>query len=94
MRGNVVRDEGICKNLVRISMYDYPMETAEYVCVNICCMLDWIIGFCHKTAEIHFLVISCFNSECAKWDSVITGRDEVSENSNVLQGSTFDGTVW
>ena len=22
-------------------------------------MLDWIIGFCHKTAEIHFLGISC-----------------------------------
>ena len=34
------------------------METVEYMWVNIWCMLDWIIGFCHKTAEIHFLGIS------------------------------------
>ena len=37
------------------SMYDDPMETVEYMWVNIWCMLDWTIGFCHKTAEIHFL---------------------------------------
>ena len=28
-------------------MYDGPMETVEYIWVNIWCMLDWIIGFCH-----------------------------------------------
>ena len=35
--------------------------TVEYVWVSICiwCMLDWIIGFCRKTAEIHFLGLSC-----------------------------------
>ena len=26
--------------------------------VNIQCMLDWIIGFGHKTAEIHFFGMS------------------------------------
>ena len=31
----------------------------EYMWINVWCMLDWIIGFCHKTAEIHFLGISC-----------------------------------
>ena len=28
-----------------------PMETIKYMWVNIWCMLDWIIGFCHKTAK-------------------------------------------
>ena len=31
----------------------------EYMQANIWCMLDWIIGFCHKPAEIHFLGVSC-----------------------------------
>ena len=48
-----------CENPVRFSLNDGPMETIEYMWVNIWCMLDWIIGFCHKTAEIHFLSISC-----------------------------------
>ena len=30
------------------------MENVEYIWVNIWCMLDWIVGFCHKTEEIHF----------------------------------------
>ena len=51
---------GLCENFVRFSLNnDGPMETVEYMWVNIWCMLDWIIGFCHKTAEIHFLGISC-----------------------------------
>ena len=50
---------GVCENPVRFSLNDGPMETVEYMWVNIWCMLDWIIGFCHKTAEIHFLGISC-----------------------------------
>ena len=33
------------------------METVEYMWVNIGCMLDWIIVFGHKTAEIHFFGI-------------------------------------
>ena len=50
---------GVCENPVRFSLNDGPMETVEYVGVNIWCMLDSIIGFCHKTAEIHFLGIIC-----------------------------------
>ena len=45
--------------ILRFSLNDGPMETVEYMRVNIWCMLDWIIGFCHKTGEIHFLDISC-----------------------------------
>ena len=29
------------------------------MCGNIWCILDWNIRFCHKTAEIHFVDISC-----------------------------------
>ena len=42
-------------------MYDGPMETVEHMWVNIWCMLDWTVGFCHKTAEIHFLSIQLIN---------------------------------
>ena len=33
------------------------METIKYIWINIWCMLDWMVGFCHKTAEINFLAI-------------------------------------
>ena len=36
-------------------MYDGPKETVEYMWVNIWCIIDWVVGFCHKTPEIHFL---------------------------------------
>ena len=36
-------------------MYDDPKEAVEYMGMNIWCMLGWIVGFCHKTAEIHFV---------------------------------------
>ena len=42
------------------------METVKYIRVDIWCMLDWIIGLCHKTAEIHFPGTSCSTSECTK----------------------------
>ena len=29
---------GACENPVRLSMYDGPMETVKYRCVNIWCM--------------------------------------------------------
>ena len=47
-------------------MNDGAMETVEYMWVKIWCMMDWIIGFCHKAVEIHFLGISCSTSECTK----------------------------
>ena len=34
-------------------MYDSPVETVKYMCMNIWCMLDWIVGL----AEIQFLGI-------------------------------------
>ena len=49
---------GVCENPVRCSLNYGPMETVEYMWVNNRCILDWITGFCHKTAEIHFLGIS------------------------------------
>ena len=49
---------GLCENPVRFSLNNGPMETVEHMWVNIWFMLDLIIGFCHKTAEIHFLGIS------------------------------------
>ena len=55
----ILRDGGVCENSVRFSLNDGPMETVEYMWVNIWGMLDCIIGFCHKTAEIHFFGISC-----------------------------------
>ena len=58
MWGNAVRGGGTCKSPVRLSMYNGPMETVECKWVNIWSMLDWIIGFGHKTAEIHFLGMS------------------------------------
>ena len=42
-------------------MYDGPKETVEYMWVNFWYMLDWIVGFCHKTTEIHFLSIQLIN---------------------------------
>ena len=56
-RGDV--GKGVCQNPVRFSLNDCPMETVEYMWVNIWCMLDWTIGFCHKISEVHFLGISC-----------------------------------
>ena len=59
--GNAARREGACENSVGLSMYDGPMGTVEYMWVNIWCMLDWIIGFCYKSAEIHSLRIQLIN---------------------------------
>ena len=43
------------------------VETAlEYMWVDIWYMLDWIIGLCHKTAEIDFPGMSCSTSEYTK----------------------------
>ena len=55
--GEMLVGGGTCKNPVRLFMQDGSMETVEYMWVNIGCMLDWIIVFGHKTAEIHFFGI-------------------------------------
>ena len=53
----------ICAISVRISMNNGTMETVEYTWVDLWCMLDWIIGLCHKTVEVHFSAISCSTGE-------------------------------
>ena len=35
-------------------MNNATMAAAEYMCLDLWCMLNCIIGLCHKTAEIHF----------------------------------------
>ena len=42
-------------------MYDGTMETVEHMWLNIWCMLDWTVGFCHKTTEVYFLSIQLIN---------------------------------
>ena len=48
-------------------MNDGAMETVECMWVDIWCMLDWIIGLCHKTAEMHFPGMVCSTSETLLW---------------------------
>ena len=74
MRGSMVKcgkgqlegGEGICAISVRISMNNGTMETVEYKWVYKWCMLDWIIGLCHKTVEVHFPAVSCSSGEYTK----------------------------
>ena len=47
-------------------MNDSAMEKVECISIDIWCMLDWIIGLCHKNAEMHFPGMSCSTSECLK----------------------------
>ena len=51
------RGGGVCENPVRFFLNDGPLKTVDYMWVNICCMLDWIIRFCHKTSDMHLLGI-------------------------------------
>ena len=30
-------------------------------------MLDWVVGLCHKAAEIHFPGMGCLTSETLLW---------------------------
>ena len=61
-------------------MNDGAMETVECMWVDIWCMLDWIIGLCHKTAEMHFPDMGCSTSECIKWDAVVSDGGGVCKN--------------
>ena len=42
-------------------MYDGSIETVKYIWVNFWYMIDWIVGFCYKVAEIHFFGIQLIN---------------------------------
>ena len=58
-------------------MNDGARKTLECMWVDIWRMLDWIIGLCHKTAEMHFPRMGCSTSECIKWDAVVADGDGV-----------------
>ena len=75
-------------------MNDGAMETVQYMWINIWYILDWINGVCHTTADIQFLGTSWSTSECTRLDAVVTGGDEVSENSKPLKELTFEGPTW
>ena len=57
----------VCEIPVRPPMNDGVMETVECLWVDIWCMLDWVIGLCHKTAEMHFPGMGCSTSETLLW---------------------------
>ena len=69
-----------CEIVVRLSMYDGPIELVGYIWVNM-----WIyISFPYSWSTI---------KECKKWDAVVTGGDKIQENTNQLQGLTFNCTM-
>ena len=57
----------VCEIPVRAPMNDGTMETVECIWVDIWCMLDWVIGLCHKTTEMHFPGMGCSTSEMLLW---------------------------
>ena len=92
MRGNAVRGEETCKNHVRLYV-EQPygkcwIHVSEY---SVNARLDcWIWSQnCRNTLPWH----KCSTSECTKWDAVMAGRDELSENPNLLLGLAYDGTI-
>ena len=43
-----------CENPVGLSIYDVPIETVEYIWVNIWCIIDWISSQnCRNTFPLH-----------------------------------------
>ena len=59
--------ERVCEIPVRPPMNDGAMETVECIWVDIWCRLDWVIGLCHKTTEMHFPDMGCSKSETLLW---------------------------
>ena len=47
-----------------LSMNDVAMETVECQCIDSWCMLDWIIGLCHKTAVGILLIVLDITRSC------------------------------
>ena len=62
---------GAFENPVGHSMYDGPMETVEYIWVNIWCILDWISSQnCRNTLPLHKidqLVMKSTKNETLLW---------------------------
>ena len=64
--GEARQRKGVREIPVRFPINDGAMETMECMWKDIWCMLDWIIGSCHKTAEMHFTGMGCSTCECTK----------------------------
>ena len=73
MRGFMVKcgerplEGKVCEISVTPPMNNGAMETVECIWVDIWCMLDWVIGLCHKTTEMHFPGMGCSMSETQLW---------------------------
>ena len=53
---NDVWGEGACENPVGLSTYDSPVESVEYIWVNIWCTYDWILSKnCRNTLPLHIV---------------------------------------
>ena len=57
---------GVCEIPVRLPMNHAAMQTVECMSVDIWFMLDYIVGLCHKAAEMHFPGMGCLTSECIR----------------------------
>ena len=80
--------------------WDSPCMIVLWKLLNTC---GWIFGACWirlldfvtKLQKYTSLAYSRWTSEkCIKWDIVVVGRDKLCENSNPLQGLTFNGPTW
>ena len=64
---------GMCENPVGLSIFDVPVETAEYIWVSIRCMLDWISSQnCRNTLPLltisHCLALGVQKTRpCCRW---------------------------
>ena len=64
MRGSMVKygerqlegGGGVCEISAGLPVNNGTVEAVEYMCVDMWCMLDWIIGLCQKTdPQLHSL---------------------------------------
>ena len=74
-----------CENSVGLSLYGDPIETVEYIWVNIRCMFDWILSQNYRNKlplnTVDQLVRSAKN-ETLLW---MDGGEKMCENSNPFQ---------
>ena len=60
-------EEWACKNSVRLSMYDHPIETIEYIWVNIWCMLDWVLSQKYRNTFSLHTIDQLVRRSCCGW---------------------------
>ena len=75
-------------------MNSSAVETVEYMWVDIWCLLDWIIGLCHKNAEMHFPEhsgTSPLTKKRSKWKKKKKNQQPLKENMLICdQPVSFD----